>query len=183
MHFGNLKPGSQEFTEEDFILHLLPYLVWNANRSCLAINESNWVSRSSSDDPIVWRSTLKETRWIILFLYLFYFLHVIKIVLARFSNGLVLSKAYIFLIDTHHFWSIQKFQIVRIWCRFFFQQRSFFIFTCFKYLKIWNIGVQELFTEFEKLLVISHIVENGQIFAKSFDDLSIGWSEWAETWQ
>ena len=62
------------------------------------------------------------------------------------------------------------------------------------YLKIWNTGVQELFTEFKKLLVqkngdvansariatcremyrISHIVENGQIFAKSFNDLSIG---------
>ena len=62
------------------------------------------------------------------------------------------------------------------------------------HLKIWNIGVQELFTEFKKLLVqknadvansaciatcremyrISHIVENGQIFAKSFNDLSIG---------
>ena len=62
------------------------------------------------------------------------------------------------------------------------------------YLKIWNPGVQELFTEFKKLLVkknadvansarfakgrkmyrISHIVENGQIFAKSFNDLSIG---------
>ena len=62
------------------------------------------------------------------------------------------------------------------------------------FLKIWNTGVQELFTEFKKLLVqknadvansaciatcremyrISHIVENGQIFAKSFNDLSIG---------
>ena len=62
---------------------------------------------------------LKHNELNLLFLNLFYFLHVIKIVLARFSNGLVLSKAYIFLIDTHHFWSIQKFQIVRIWCRFF----------------------------------------------------------------
>ena len=67
-------------------------------------------------------------------------------------------------------------------------------FFSFTHIKIWNTGVQELFTEFKKLLVqkngdvansarfatcremyrISHIVENGQIFAKSFNDLSIG---------
>ena len=61
-------------------------------------------------------------------------------------------------------------------------------------IEIWNTGVQELFTEFKKLLVqknadvansarfakccemyrISHIVENGQIFSKSLNDLSIG---------
>ena len=71
---------------------------------------------------------------------------------------------------------------------------KFKILLALNHLKIWNIGVQELFTEFKKLLVqknadvansaciatcremyrISHIVENGQIFAKSFNDLSIG---------
>ena len=42
-------------------------------------------------------------------------------------------KHIILFLNWHiiHFWSIQKFQIVRIWCRVFFQQRSFFIFTCF----------------------------------------------------
>ena len=69
----------------------------------------------------------------LLLLNLFYFLHVIKIVLARFSNGLVLSKAYIFLIDTHHFWSIQKFQIVRIWCRFFSAKKLLPFYFFFKY--------------------------------------------------
>ena len=68
------------------------------------------------------------------------------------------------------------------------------IFLYFTHIKIWNTGAQELFTEFKKLLVlkngdvanlarfakccemyrISHIVENGQIFAKSVNDLSIG---------
>ena len=51
----------------------------------------------------------------------------------------------------------------------------------FKKLLVAEILYHRELRTFREMYRISHVVENGQIFAKSLNDLSIGWSEWAET--